>query len=136
MTKELKDYLPFYLGCECMIGDLNWKPQNIAPEDRQMYTDPDFGKPIKSTIDLHAIQAFGHKMKPILRPLSDITEVEGTDVCMILCETETCYNNPRWLSGRLMGNLPANLFTLLLKRGFDLFNLIPEKLAIDKTKMQ
>jgi len=56
--KNIKDYLHLYLGAECMIGDLNWKRQDIHPNDLAPYTDLDYGRPVKSKIDLHTIQAF------------------------------------------------------------------------------
>ena len=133
-----------------MIGDLNWKPQNIAPGDRQPYTDPDFGKPIKSTIDLHAIQAFGHKMTPILRPLSDISHKE---VANLLSVYDTAIENANYRSPifqiqyrdknneqqykhAYLTQLSPDQFLYLIKQGFDLFGLIEAGLAISKPKMQ
>lgn len=72
---ELKDVLHLYLGCECMIGDLNWKREKhthgLAPD-----VDLDYGKPIRTTIDAHVLSVFAHKTTPILRRLSSMTEEE------------------------------------------------------------
>jgi hypothetical protein len=82
--RPLKDYLHFYVGCECIIGDLNWKPQDIAPHDLVPYTDPDFGKPIRCKMDLHTVQQYSHKITPVLRPLSDMKEKEMIELLKIL----------------------------------------------------
>lgn len=125
--KNIKDYLHLYLECECMIGDLNWKSPNIAPEDREPYTDPEFGKPIKSKIDLHTIQAYGHKLTPILRPLLDMTDEESKESSAI------------WFGAIEKHGRGIKAYAIVSnwyrKNQFDIDGLIESGLAIDKTKI-
>lgn len=55
--------------------------------------------------------------KPILRPLASMTEAETKEYKDLFLEHPDCYEKTRWL----------------LSKGFDLFNLIPEGLALDST---
>jgi hypothetical protein len=63
-----------------------------------------------------------------LRPLSDMTEDEMTKI-------EKFYGKyaGKGLEERL--NTDAEITRYLLSKHFDLFNLIPERLALDKTKI-
>jgi hypothetical protein len=65
-----------------------------------------------------------------------MTGEECKDVCNVLCKTERCYNNTLWMQRRLTNALPAELFTFLLSKHFDLFGLIDAGLAIDKNKIK
>lgn len=150
MSKKIQDYSPLYIGSECIIGDLNWKSQNIAPEDIAPYTDPEFGKPIRSTVTLHSIQAFSHKLHIILRPLSSMTEEEmccASDIVMPegigKLKLDDLSFKVDFAKREIInyGNAIApggwlSLFPYLLSRHFDLFNLIPENLAIDSTTIK
>lgn len=99
-------------------------------------------------------------IKPILRPLSDILNTESFMVYKMYFEKETAldfsgdngsvYYNPKQV--RVQASHALRIFNgqdyetgdftkvcqlvpYLLSKGFDLFNLIPEGLAIDKTKL-
>jgi hypothetical protein len=54
--------LHLYMGCDCIIGDLNWKRETnlygLSPD-----VDLDFGKPIRTKLDAHVINVFAHKTK-------------------------------------------------------------------------
>ncbi len=76
MKTEFKDVAHLYLGAKCIIGNKDWKPSDISVEDRAPYTDPNYGKPITTTISCHTLEHFLHKTTPILRPLSTMTEVD------------------------------------------------------------
>lgn len=126
MTK-FKDVAHLYLGCECIIGDPSWESQNISPEDVAPYTDPNFGKPIKTVMGLETIQHHLHHLKPILRPLGSMTEEE----------------HEQWKGVRFSDKMKLyplysdndfNSFKWLLSKHFDLFDLIPNGEAIDKAK--
>lgn len=159
--KQLKDYLHFYLGCDCIIGDPNWKLSDIADSDRAPYTDPNYGRPVFTKLDLHVLQQFAHKTKPILRPLSDMKK-EDVDLGDFIPEFELLIQRGRnsycveldsvhddgyfltiYPDGSMFcickdnnENYPfqgGDLFKQLLLKGFDLFELIESGLAIDKT---
>ena len=75
----------------------------------------------------------------LLRPLSDLTEDEGFE----LSDTMGFFTPDNFITAIKSGSkyvmdfrLSFELTQYLLKQGFDLFNLIPEGLAIDKTKNQ
>ena len=72
---------------------------------------------------------FEDDVKPILRPLSDMTIEEKNDPVW----TKTV--DFRIVDAPTLIRYCAPQFAYLLSRGFDLFNLIPAGLAVDKTKM-
>lgn len=118
--KDLKDYLHLYLGCECVAK----YPYNGEKERRMTIIAP----------NLHELLDEVEYCKPILRPLSDITEKEQDEI---------------WYSEEPMGVAELNAGTIrrkvvlcpnrikyLLSKGFDLFGLIQSGLAIDATKLK
>lgn len=80
----------------------------------------------------------GIAWKPILRPLSDMTEEEGLEIFELyadkpyLASIASHESLIEWLGGRV--GSPAH-WRYLLSRGFDLFGWIDAGLAIDKTKV-
>lgn len=141
MKKELKDYLHLYLGCEVRTIDYygkEWKQQLLTP---QLYSE------------LFHTGHFSYQVefiKPILRPLSDMTEEEKVKVYLweyannesgelvkndsdrdfFVVKNEhgmRCYVN--------LHHFSAETTRKLLKAGFDLFGLIESGLAIDKTTL-
>jgi len=108
MNKELKDYLHLYLGCECKV----YMPTI------------DFELPgciTELTINLLNTP---FRFKPILRPLSDMTDEES--------------NVTKWIKYSDTGEIryPPETFVFLLSKHFDLFGLIEAGLAIDKTTLK
>ena len=120
MSKDIKDYLHLYLGCEVLI-------------EKSCYNFVhSYGIHKGDVKTLHPSLLFlidtNNKdiiYKPILRPPSDIKQEEKTELNKI-------YNEWEDLSP---AELEANRAVYMLKQQFDLFNLIPEGLAIDKTKL-
>lgn len=113
MSKDIKDYLPFYLGCE-MNYATHHEPQN------EIY--------ILTVDSLKDAMEFGDI--PILRPLSDMTKEEDKEFqATKVFQTAT----PVHIVGSM--HWTAETFRWLLSKHFDLFNLISEGLAIDKTKI-
>lgn len=112
MKKELKDYLHLYLGCS-----VKWYNGKIA-------TLIDTDKTNCNIYDVVKYHTGIENIKPILRPLSDMTE-----------EEEMEWRN---ISG---GNQSPTLkesaeeIRWFLSKHFDLFGLIEAGLAIDKTKL-
>lgn len=134
--KKLSDYLHFYLGCK--VG---------CSTDGICFTD--YGTLIsvsKGEGGQHEVY-FGYKkvflfykynlenIKPVLRPLSDMTEEEcqkcGNMIYDFSDDPELNNHKP---SDFEIGLAPEQ-FNWLLKKGFDLFGLIEAGLAIDSTKL-
>lgn len=130
--KKLSDYLHLYLGCYInRAGRIEKIDYSLL-----IYTD--------------ANNLWEHT-KPLLRPLSDMTEEE---VVTLIYKRSNIYLNVRfvefWMNkvrfefeyksssrrrtdDQSFDELDSGQFLYLLKQGFDLFNLIPDGLAIDKT---
>lgn len=130
----------------------------------------DGNRPIEFRLTIHKLNSYGDwlsEIKPILRPLPDITEEERKDIWKIIFKREfsstgqtiwfkeeSLTAEPRWvlMSGverigiEMNGDVwadsdlhkykfnPHEITHYLLSKHFDIFNLIPEGLAIDKTK--
>jgi hypothetical protein len=118
---ELKDYLHLYLGC-----------------DGELLSKKPYGSPKRTIIKLSAelldrLEKLPsmHSFRPILRPLSDMTEVEATELEAIrgIDKKIPCphFNN-------IHQTKHGEQLRYLLSKRFDLFGLIESGLAIDKTK--
>jgi len=149
MEKKLKDYLHLYMGCECLLKmEENNKKLNIRVLRSLPFL---FG-------ELHA--EFGGNtgfpicdVKPILRPLSDMTEEEFEGLREI-----TGYPNHnatfegaegkhiRYRYGKKStvngfktslntDQMRPDMLVFLLSKHFDLLGLIESGLAADKTKI-
>lgn len=132
MRTELKDVIHLYLGCECMIGDTKWKKPEIHPDDLAPGIDLNYGKPIKSIIDYHTLQAYSHKITPMLRSLDSITEEEKREFFKLQYGDEK-YDERLVRVSTSLHTLFPETFLYLLSRGFDLFGLIESGQAIRKT---
>lgn len=123
--KDIKDYLHLYLGCRALLPNGKIDTLDYVEIEQGVYF------PSKGT----DTEDFGHNLlsevKPILRPLSDMTEEEMLEAVSIgglfyrgesvkaFIANWTCYS--------------GEVTRYLLSKSFDLFNLIPEGLAIDST---
>jgi hypothetical protein len=143
MEKNIKDYLHLYLGCEC-IGYSHFKDestgQNIeVPLKRKIVGVTQYG------VELEGGTFSVAYVKPILRPLSDMTEEEKVELftlnfgnhrftnfgydsieCIILADKDE-----RIRVGLSSNSMGANAFLFCLTRGFDLFGLLESGLAIN-----
>jgi hypothetical protein len=130
--KDIKDYLHLYLGSECFS---------------------DTGVTVRRLITLSLLQKSEQEfasITPILRPLSDMTEEEKINLftlsfgnhrfthfgydpieCIILADKDE-----RIRVGLSVNSMSADAFRFCLARGFDLFGLIEDGLAIDKTTLK
>jgi hypothetical protein len=126
MEKKIQDYLHLYLGCECVWQDSR---AEITNNGKGKLTE--IGKRIaviESKGELAECMPF--EAKPILRPLSDMTEEEEDKFYSF------------WSGSCSTGNLKlsiereAQATMFLLSKHFDLFGLIPAGLAIDATKVK
>jgi hypothetical protein len=112
MSKQLKDYLHLYLGCQIRFHSNLTGTWGIW--NKMTYSD----------IELAVAHiGFGEKCQIQLRPLSDMTEEEMLEVDIDIPNISSEYEK-----------LTPKAFTQLLQWGFDLFGLIESGLAIDKTK--
>lgn len=126
-VKNIKDYLHLYLGCEVQyveyyntvikngilvempIGGTEWGVVN-EQGDREY--------------------SFEQEIKPILRPLSDMTEDENKETSKLYFD----FMEKQRPSTRDI-TMMAHMTTWFLSKYFDLFGLIESGLAIDKTKL-
>ena len=136
MSKEIKDYLHLYLGCEVMTlegqGRLAEITRSSNCSDRVCiffkYTvckiyEAD-GSHDKVISNAHHYYFGSDDIKPILRPLSKMKKKENKELAEII-GLDTDKEVHIWTPDQ---------FVWLLKKGFDLFGLIESGLAIDKTK--
>jgi len=149
--KEIKDYLHLYVGCtlRCDTGFVIL--MSVIPE---IIPHTSFGIAVINGSESYRTN-LGDYM-PVLRPLSDITEEEAIELVKI-SEWKQYGEHPHkreyrayrngfneivvsWGESIREKNVPVakevfgfEEFRYLLSKGFDLFNLITEGLAIDKT---
>jgi hypothetical protein len=147
---NIKDYIHLYIGCECLY-------------DWTYYNETDlFGKVTSKIIeDVRSPHLSGAStnVRPLLRPLSDMTEeeavalvfaAEGAKSEFIQWHTESGEIGGKpfgfeWQSDHYRKGQRHNTWyesfepegtRYLLSRGFDLFGLIAAGLALDKTTYQ
>lgn len=113
MGKEIKDYIHLYLGCEVMVESDNSDSYKDVIEAIVVEESVN----LKKTSDYYFEGYNDFEIKLLLRPLSDMTDEEADITHGILNDYHT-----------------HEATRFLLSKHFDLFNLIPEGLAIDKTK--
>jgi hypothetical protein len=112
MSKKIQDYLHLYgTGVIVFFDRQNWR----VTEFRR--------KTVKGTRtdQSHSNEFYYHECRPILRPLSDMTDEER----VYLGFSAMIKDEIIWTPEK---------YRYAISRGFDLFNLINEGLAIDKTK--
>jgi hypothetical protein len=126
-SKIAEDYFHLYLGCEVIFGfpERRKKGQLIGKVEPFGWQVFDYSNAI---VPNHNVRP--DLIMPILRPLSDMTEEEKK-----LLKWE--HSSPRLLAWFKEDNvgMTAKEFIYLLKQGFDLFGLIEEGLALDRTKL-
>lgn len=156
--KELKDYLHLYLGCEVELNNGGSKVYNrklvaVGGVDDELYCKLRLGKAGKGQL-VHGIFLKEGRVKPLLRPLSDMTEEEMRGWALIAAPRENMTDDYikkshedflKQVSKKGLDAFEVNsgefhlafeLTHYLLSLHFDLFGLIESGLAIDKTKLQ
>jgi len=124
--KDINDYLYLYFGCEAeVLGKSNGRLVGLN-QDIAICWHPDYGA--GSTLAIN--------IKLLLRPLSDMTEEEKKEISFDAYKVMRKEQNPTANGTERAVTWAAKQTAYLLKQGFDLFNLIPEGLAIDKTKLK
>jgi hypothetical protein len=115
---DIKDYLHLYLPVKFI-----WVKDAVP-----------FKKGEIGTLEAKDLQYWNEFKKPILRPLSDMTEEELQECGNLVYDfsDDPELNNHKWQDFQTL--LTSEQFHWLLKKHFDLFGLIEAGLAIDKTK--
>ena len=137
--KHLAPYLPYGLKCEI----LNYKNDYVGEKYGICNGFYYLGNNVHYTFkDRSTAGKTAHYFKPILRPLSDLTkEIEN----IVKGEHNNCLVWENWIEhlsdfeGKLQeANIlacPYELMQLLLQNHFDVFEIIPKGLAIDKNTL-
>ena len=120
MNKDIKDYLHLYLGCEILFDNKLWILSKVGGRVIKLTRTGKFNK---------YVGARPVDVKLILRPLSDMTEEE-------YIEWHTIVVGDARDATRYFIETDGEKTRYLLSKQFDLFNLIPEGLAIDKTTLK
>lgn len=130
MKTELKDVLHLYLGCECKD---TFNDVMFVLDSRNLY--------------LYSLSDSLNQIKPILRPLSSMTEEEAVELISLYIPKDKTnligfgsvnMNQLNYKIGQSVLNkhwdkLSAIEFQYLLSKGFDLFGLIDNGLALPPT---
>jgi len=142
-TKDIKDYLHLYLGCEVLgeyaddearKGYLTGVTNGAAECEIQFFLEDGFN------VSEYPEWNDSAKVKILLTPLSEMTKEDfrATFFDKELAAIDDAYSfEKQFLNCPKSGDVAmyARDFLYLLLKGFDLFNLIPEGLAIDKTNV-
>jgi hypothetical protein len=133
MEKNIKDYLHLYLGCEVWYNNKLWDLVGVSKPystNDKMLVNVDLrpeGQGFRS-ISYHSSSFTDLSLiKPILRPLSDMTDVEND-------RYYSFYSSPLTMNTMQAIIADAQAIGFLLSKHFDLFGLIDAGLAIDATK--
>ena len=116
MKKKIEDYLHLYYGTECMFG------VTVPGQEMKMYKD------IIGARIIHNINAKLGDCKPILRPMNDMSNDEALECSIQQAKIrEVPYPElSDW----------AYRVDWMLKKGFDLFGLIDEGLAVNACELK
>lgn len=125
--KKILDYLHLYLGAEFqLIEDYTDGMITFKSNDRLMLT-----------VDvLNQVEHGWMKGKPILRPLSDMSEEEMKECGCLTYDFSDEEDLMNWEWQDFQTLLSVEQFLWLLSKHFDLFNLIAEGLAIDAATLK
>lgn len=136
MKTEFKDVAHLYLGCEVEAHPKHYEDKAIKGRldgvvlNRVFVQCFDvFGNPWSENEVTSLEKLPFDKIKPILRPLSDMTEEEKAQLRDFM-------GWARYVEYLKFGLCTPEGVAYLLKQGFDLFNLIPSSQAIDRTTLQ
>lgn len=132
--KNIKDYLPFYLGHEAVFDRQTWKISQVGQKYARLVRSGEFHK----YVDVHL-----EDVKPLLRKMESMTEEEWQEIRFHLSPDiidsvplVKWSDKPRWvivLENRVQTNTLKFLDGIeLIKRGYDVFQLIESGLALEK----
>lgn len=144
MERLTEKDLAMYFDCEAMLSNIS---------KRMVLESWEEGKVKIGGYLLNYYSLGDCDLKPILRPLSDITEEEKIEIIKakypsLKIKSVIIYNEfytakveyfsehlNDWLPSVVNGFLGPEQFKYLISKGFDLFGYIEKGLAIDKTKL-
>lgn len=135
MKKGLKDYLHLYLGCKVKILE-NYHDGIIATlvGINHTYGTIECVLEAPEWYEYHKYKAFNDfQVKPILRPLSDMTEDEEKYVGLGL---KAGTANASMLKSGYFHSTTPKVFYYLLSKHFDLFGLIEYGLAVSAAELK
>lgn len=139
MTKNIADYLQYYIGCEVLYkGEIHFLSGVSRPYKTNDKTIPTFSvRPDKNGFrsTIYSLENFDD-IRLILRRLSDMTKDEMIEWVSIgdgspgisVNFPGGSYSHTHWLA--------SDKTHWLLKNNFDLFGLIDSGLAIDKSTLK
>lgn len=141
MKKELKDYLHLYLGCECILDDHNTGiligfDSQLHNKEVEMVCYTIWDKKDDDWMVYNDDSSF-ERIKPILRPLSDMTEDEFYEFKSFAdndCSKMIHIKNVKDITTNLFHEFEASRF--LLSKHFDLFGLIDSGLAVNAAEIK
>lgn len=128
MEKKIEDYYPLYIGCEVQVI---FNDELCLGRITGVFTQR--GTEVQVIWNGHAMEEptyFEFGVKPILRPLSDMTEQEYEDLCdlrEIASKSKSPYS---------MLEMEAETVNHLRLLRFDVDKLIESGLAIDKSTLK
>jgi hypothetical protein len=118
--KKIEDYLHLYIGQKCLVDGTHGRLNSVSSIDGTAIVTFGINGPEQdNTFFIDDVQL-------ILRPLADMKEEEFKELLW----------NPAYIHSARIESYTPKEFLYLLKQGLDLFELIPNNLAIDKTKMK
>lgn len=133
MEKKLSDYLHFYLGCQVKT--------NGGHDGKYSRVGTFLGYADHHRLDCRLGFRAGPEgrcsvflLRPILRPLSDMSEKEMQECGNMAYDFRDDPDLNKWEWKDFQTLLDPTQFMCLLSKGFDLFNLIEDGLAVDATK--
>ena len=155
MKKELKDYLHLYLGCDCRLD--NKETGKLIGFDSRLH-DAEL-EMVCYTIWLDKENDWSvynddknlGRIKPILRPLNNMTEEEIGNFFDLNVDAQVVmgnFNSPffqveyiddygeRTYEHQYITQLKPEQYRYLISKHFDIFGLIESGLAIDKTTLK
>lgn len=139
--KELKDYLHLYIGCDAYVFPdetltNGWLEQKLKEIPKMEYKIPVTHDRVRYILE--------RGYKPILRPISSMTEEEAKHLITLRGYTDV--SNVNFINGGVEFDHPGmttyinfdkqtpEQFAYLLSRGFDLFGLLESNLAVASNK--
>lgn len=132
MKRRIEDYLHLHLGCLVIIERAN----NFLNNPSRKFTSHGPYKLVgvdisdnKTTVKIdNYLVSESDVIRPILRPLSDMTEDEAIEFGWMRLFTLEHFVEKKLFQSELLGHM--------LVRHFDLFDLIQDGLALDATTMK
>lgn len=132
MERRIEDYIHLYLGCSVMIERIENNLYHTSEKSILHGPYKLVGIDISNNSRQVKVQDFllteRDTIKPVLRPLNDMTEDEAIEFGWMRLFTLEHFVEKKLFQSELLAHM--------LVRYFDLFDLIQDGLALDATKMK